>query len=212
MKNGLTEYSFQTGNLAGQSVVVGSLACIHWSAAAMSAKSPALSQRTREGQGTRFLCAVRAWANSRKHGPAPEQKTVKDVPGQTVKYVMGLDSSLREGGPYQAFCDRKTGELCLRRKEKKLMEKLDYMHRNPVQRRLVTRPADWMWSSARHYAIGEGGFEIESPGQPVAVRNLARIRRSAGAMSAKSPASRKEREKGRAPAFWGVVKAGATPR
>src|ERR1700724_2230584 len=82
------------------------------------------------------------------------------------------------------------------------MEKLDYMHRNPVQRRLVTRPEDWMWSSARHYATGEGGLEIESPGQPVAVSSLARIRRSGGAMSAKSPASRKEREKGRAPAFW----------
>jgi hypothetical protein len=91
------------------------------------------------------------------------------------------------------------------------MEKLDYMHRNPVQRRLVMRPEDWMWSSARHYATEEGGLEIESPGRPVAVSSLARIRRSAGATSAKSPASRKEREKGRAPAFWGLVKAGATP-
>ena len=89
------------------------------------------------------------------------------------------------------------------------MEKLDYMHRNPVQRRLVTRPEDWIWSSARHYATREGGLENESPGRPVAVSSLARIRRS---MSAKSPASRKEREKGRAPAFWGLVKAGATPR
>jgi putative transposase len=47
--------------------------------------------------------------------------------------------------------------------EQKLIEKLDYMHRNPVQRGLATRPEDWTWSSARHYATGEeGAVEIES--------------------------------------------------
>jgi hypothetical protein len=34
-----------------------------------------------------------------------------------------------------------------------LIEKLDYLHRNPVQRGLVTCPEDWTWSSARHYAL-----------------------------------------------------------
>ena len=33
----------------------------------------------------------------------------------------------------------------------KLEEKLDYMHKNPVQRGLVSRPEDWKWSSARWY-------------------------------------------------------------
>jgi putative transposase len=48
-------------------------------------------------------------------------------------------------------------------REQKLMEKLDYMHRNPAQRGLVTRPEDWPWSGARHYATGEEcGVEIES--------------------------------------------------
>jgi putative transposase len=48
-------------------------------------------------------------------------------------------------------------------REEELMEKLDYVHRNPVRRGLVTRPEGWMWSSARHYATGEGGaVEIES--------------------------------------------------
>jgi putative transposase len=45
----------------------------------------------------------------------------------------------------------------------KLMEKLDYVHRNPVRRGLVTRPEDWAWSSARHYATGEeSAVEIDS--------------------------------------------------
>jgi hypothetical protein len=35
------------------------LACIRSPAVAMSAKGPALSHRTREGQGTRFLCVVK---------------------------------------------------------------------------------------------------------------------------------------------------------
>jgi putative transposase len=47
--------------------------------------------------------------------------------------------------------------------EKKFVEKLRYIHRNPVQRGLVVRPEDWLWSSFRHYATGEtSAVEIES--------------------------------------------------
>ena len=35
--------------------------------------------------------------------------------------------------------------------EKKIQEKLDYMHNNPVERRLVEKPGDWPWSSWRFY-------------------------------------------------------------
>jgi putative transposase len=35
--------------------------------------------------------------------------------------------------------------------EKKLKEKLEYMHANPVQRKLVGHPKDWPWSSWAHY-------------------------------------------------------------
>jgi putative transposase len=47
--------------------------------------------------------------------------------------------------------------------EEKRVEKLRYMHRNPVARGLVARPEEWAWSSFRHYATGvEGTVEIES--------------------------------------------------
>jgi putative transposase len=47
--------------------------------------------------------------------------------------------------------------------ERKRVEKLRYMHRNPVTRGLVASPEDWTWSSFRHYATGEdGAVEIES--------------------------------------------------
>ena len=43
------------------------------------------------------------------------------------------------------------------RTEKKRMEKLKYMHRNPVARGLVALPEQWEWSSFRHYLLGEPG-------------------------------------------------------
>ncbi len=47
--------------------------------------------------------------------------------------------------------------------EPKRIEKLRYIHRNPVKRGLVDRPEDWPWSSFRHYLTGEEGVvEIES--------------------------------------------------
>ena len=47
--------------------------------------------------------------------------------------------------------------------EEKRVEKLRYMHRNPVQRGLVEKPEEWPWSSFRHYATGKiGTVEIES--------------------------------------------------
>jgi putative transposase len=43
--------------------------------------------------------------------------------------------------------------------EKKLKEKLEYMHANPIQRKLVKHPKDWPWSSWTHYA-GRGDVRI----------------------------------------------------
>jgi len=46
--------------------------------------------------------------------------------------------------------------------EKKRVEKLRYIHRNPVKRGLVPRPEDWEWSSFRQWAMGsEGRVEVE---------------------------------------------------
>ena len=47
--------------------------------------------------------------------------------------------------------------------QRKFVEKLRYIHRNPVARGLVSKPQDWPWSSFRHWATGEiGQVEIES--------------------------------------------------
>jgi putative transposase len=45
----------------------------------------------------------------------------------------------------------------------KRIEKLKYMHRNPVARGLVAKPEDWPWSSYRHYLTNHPGrIEITS--------------------------------------------------
>jgi putative transposase len=48
--------------------------------------------------------------------------------------------------------------------EAKQIEKLRYIHRNPVRRGLVQRPEDWKWSSFLQWATeAEGRVEIECP-------------------------------------------------
>ena len=45
----------------------------------------------------------------------------------------------------------------------KFVEKLRYIHRNPVRRGLAAKPEDWKWSSFFHYQTGaRGTVEIES--------------------------------------------------
>jgi putative transposase len=50
------------------------------------------------------------------------------------------------------------------RTTEKRVEKVKYIHLNPVKRGLVDRRQDWPWSSYQHYATGEvGAVEITSP-------------------------------------------------
>ena len=47
--------------------------------------------------------------------------------------------------------------------QSKLVEKLRYMHANPVKRGLVEKAEDWRWSSCRYYQTGEQGRVKISP-------------------------------------------------
>jgi putative transposase len=49
-------------------------------------------------------------------------------------------------------------------------EQIDYLHNNPVRRRLCGKPADWLWSSAADYAgIRAGPLRIDRASLPVMV-------------------------------------------
>ena len=44
----------------------------------------------------------------------------------------------------------------------KLKEKLDYMHANPLTKKLVTHPRDWPWSSWQFYTSGKGIIKVDT--------------------------------------------------
>ena len=72
---------------------------------------------------------------------------------------------------------------------RKRIEKLRYIHRNPVERGLVAEPEQWKWSSFRAYAYGELGPVVVNDWSVLKMRVRAHER----------PTSRQEREK------WGTL-------
>jgi putative transposase len=78
---------------------------------------------------------------------------------QALKQSVSRTLALRSAEPFweQRYYDFNV------RSHPKHIEKLRYIHRNPVRRGLVAKPEDWVWSSFRHYATEiEGVVEIES--------------------------------------------------
>jgi putative transposase len=74
---------------------------------------------------------------------------------QVVKQKVSQELRAVSGTPH--FWQRRFYDFNVR-SEKKLKEKLDYMHANPIERKPVAHPRDWPWSSWTHYALGEKGL------------------------------------------------------
>ena len=89
----------------------------------------------------------------------PEKKGPLSTAIQSLKQGVSRRLALRASEPF--WHDRSYDFNVW--SEMKRIEKLRYMHRNPVKRGLVEKPEDWEWSSFRHYFTGERGIvEIES--------------------------------------------------
>jgi putative transposase len=93
----------------------------------------------------------------------PDRSTLADVirsvKFSSAKRVRRLRANGCGSGPFwqKRYYDRNI------RNYRDFLEKLRYIHRNPVKRGLVENPEDWAWSSFRHYVSGEAGIvEIES--------------------------------------------------
>ncbi|MGC9293622.1 MAG: transposase [Acidobacteriaceae bacterium] len=87
----------------------------------------------------------------------PEQGTVADAIKSLKQGV-----SRRLLGEAEHFWQKRYYDFNVRNR-RQFVEKLRYMHRNPVKRGLCARPEDWEWSSFLHYVTGmEGRVEIES--------------------------------------------------
>jgi len=65
------------------------------------------------------------------------------------------------GGELRRFWQRRYYDFNVYSR-KKLREKLDYMHANPVVERLVSHPREWPWSSWSFYARGEGILKMDA--------------------------------------------------
>jgi len=88
----------------------------------------------------------------------PEHGTLADAMRDLKLSSSKRAQSQRQGSFWQKrYYDRNV------RDEREFCTKLRYIHRNPVKRGLVKQPADWKWSSFRHYALREkGAVELES--------------------------------------------------
>jgi putative transposase len=84
---------------------------------------------------------------------------------QNSSRLLGAGGRRRNPAQQQLFPAEKTEAHLWQRRyydfnvrtAKKRIEKLKYMHRNPVKRGLAEKPEDWRWSSYRSYALGESG-------------------------------------------------------
>jgi putative transposase len=75
---------------------------------------------------------------------------------RAAKNQLSLPFAAREALPRQ-FWQRRFHDFNVWSYKKK-MEKLQYMHFNPVKRGLVRDPKDWPWSSYSHYALRKEGL------------------------------------------------------
>ena len=96
----------------------------------------------------------------------PRQGTLAGALGSLKQGVARrlLETELKDGSGRQPqhFWQKRYYDFNIRN-HAQFVEKLRYIHRNPVKRGLCDRPEDWQWSSFRHYATGsEGRIEIES--------------------------------------------------
>jgi REP-associated tyrosine transposase len=99
----------------------------------------------------------------------PQQGTLADAlkslkQGVSRRWIGKLPLKPKAGlsGPPGHFWQKRYYDFNIRNYAQ-FVEKLRYVHRNPVKRGLCDRPEEWPWSSFRHYASGaEGRVEIES--------------------------------------------------
>jgi len=111
-----------------------------------------LVSEPKKGNRSRVLQVLKQKVSRSLHKPARKSSTQ-------------LPLGLADATDSPAFCQRRFYDFNVW-SERKVREKLDYMHRNPVQRKLVMHPKDWPWSSWSHYEKGETGpIRIDTLGE-----------------------------------------------
>ena len=133
--------------------------CYHRLAHLGSAEARTLFEAALERIRVRYLFVVAGYVVMPEHVHMLVSEPREGVLAQAIQ---ALKLSVAKGRPENPFWQERYYDFNVWNPDK-VTEKLDYMHRNPVVRRLVAKPEDWAWSSYRHDASGmEGTVEIES--------------------------------------------------
>ena len=104
-----------------------------------------------------LLMSEPARSNPSKVLQVLKQRVSRSLRGRKLGSGTQLWLSFAENEDSPAFWQRRFYDFNVW-SEKKVKEKLHYMHRNPVERKLVAHPKDWPWSSWSFYAKGEHGL------------------------------------------------------
>ena len=93
--------------------------------------------------------------------PPGAQRTATGYPGRCTEVIEARISTTLDWR-CRHFWQKRYYDFNVRN-HAQFVEKLRYIHRNPVKRGLCERPEEWPWSSFCHYATGAvGRVEIES--------------------------------------------------
>jgi putative transposase len=115
-------------------------------------------EQTRKQQGLCLAAYVVMPEHIHLLSNEPETGTVASF----LQIFKQLTSRELKSASQKQFWQRRYYDFNVHSSEKRT-EKIQYIHRNPVTRGLVSKPEDYYWSSFEHYATGEPGpIEIES--------------------------------------------------
>jgi putative transposase len=125
-----------------------------------AAQASALFERSLEAMRRRYVLFVFGYVVMPEHVHLLVSEPRR---GMLDRAIQSLKTSVSKQCTQRPFWLKRYYDFNVHSEEKRI-EKLRYIHRNPVTRGLVSRPEDWKWSSFRHYQTGEAGtVEIESP-------------------------------------------------
>ena len=164
-----------------------------------------------EGWGTQLASPQPMWgrvfdpsSRASSTGQTCTKLADKSMPHNLSAYGRNLLNGRSRGKQQKPF---RTGLHFVVFTESKRVEKLRYMHRNPVVRGLVLEPEHWNWSSYRHYALGERGPVLVNEVQKAEMRVLrdciARVGQPQNRYGPVVPTRRKPRRVGQP--FSGIV-------
>lgn len=99
-----------------------------------------------------------------------KQRFARRVLRETRRRTASAQGSLRQESLETRHVWQRRYYDFLVRTERKRVEKLRYIHRNPVKRGLVLEPDQWAWSSFRWYAYGENGPVMVNEQRPAELK------------------------------------------